>query len=123
MRKMIIMVLAAGMLLPSLGAAVQNRFISDTWGEHHTLALHDSGAFALVKEEFRDQETYSWMRLRTGISARYGEWTQDGQAIILEFDDGTTIHAVPAFDENMTLGFDTEDGFYPFTAVNSKEPS
>lgn len=59
MRKMIIMVLAAGMLLPSLGAAVQNRFISDTWGERHTLTLHDSGAFALVKEEFRDQETYS----------------------------------------------------------------
>ena len=38
-------------------------------------------------------------------------------------DSQTTSVTVPTFDEDMTLGFDTEDGFYPFTAVNNKEPS
>ena len=118
MRKTIITLLAAGMLLPPLNADVLNRFVSDTWYQRHTLTLHDSGTFATVTETFRDQKVHDWMRFRTDISARYGNWHRHGAAITLEFEDGTVLHAVPSFNEYAVLGLETEDGFFPLTEAN-----
>lgn len=118
MRKTIITLLAAGMLLPPLNAEVLNRLVSDTWNERNTLTLHDSGTFAAITETFRDQKAHDWMRFRTDISVRYGNWHRHGAAITLEFEDGTVLHAVPSFDEEAVLGLETEDGFFPLTETN-----
>ena len=120
MKKMIITLLAAGMLLPPLNAEVLNRFVSDTWYERHTLTLLDSGKFATMTETFRDQKVHDWMRFRTGISARYGNWHRQGATIALEFEDGTVLHAVPSFNENAILGLETEDGFFPLTEAKPR---
>lgn len=118
MKKMIITLLAAGMLLPPLNAEVLNRFVSDTWYQRHTLTFHDSGTFAAITETFRNQKVHDWMRSRTGISARYGNWHRHGAAIILEFEDGTLLHAVPSFDKEAVLGLETEERFFPLTEAN-----
>lgn len=118
MRKTIITLLAAGMLLPPLNAEVLNRFVSDTWYQRHTLTLHDSGAFAAVTENFRDQKVHDWMRFRTDISVRYGSWHRHDSAITLEFEDGTVLHAVSSFNKEAVLGLETEDGFFPLTETN-----
>ena len=95
------------MLFIIIGAlsATETRYISDNWLTRYTLTISDTTRFSLITETYRQQTMYDWMRLRTDLTAEYGNWMKGETGITLVFDDGHVDEIIPEIQEDTTLVF------------------
>lgn len=116
MHRIALLITAIIIALP-LSAATTD-IVSDRWLEKETLQLSESGRFSLTRETFREQEKYSWMRLRTDIGFRYGNWEPTENGLLLEFDDGGRAVLTLTFLPDTTPGLaDGKRLVFPITAI------
>lgn len=116
MQRIAILIAAIIIALP-LSAATTG-IVSDRWMEKETLQLSESGRLSLTRETFREQEKYSWMRLRTDIGFRYGNWEPTENGLRLEFDDGGRAVLTLTFLPDSTPALaDGKRLVFPITAI------
>ena len=104
MRKTLTIIAMLFVVIGSLSSA-ETRYISDNWLIRYTLTINDTSRFSLITETYRQQTQYDWMRLRTDLTAEYGNWTKGETGITLVFDDGRVDEVVPEIQEDTTLVF------------------
>ena len=102
-------IIAMLFIISSLSAA-ETRYISDNWLVRYTLTISDTTRFSLITETYRQQTQYDWMRLRTDLTAEYGNWTKGETGITLMFDDGRVDEVVPDIQEDTSLVFQVNGG-------------
>lgn len=104
MRKTLTIMVMLFVVIVSISAA-ETRYVSDNWLTRYTLTISDSTRFSLITETYRQQTMYDWMRLRTDLTAEYGNWTKGETGITLVFDNGHVDEVVPVIQEDTTLVF------------------
>ena len=104
MRKTLTIIVMMFVVIGAL-SATETRYISDDWLIRYTLTISDTSRFSLITETYRQQTMYDWMRLRTDLTAEYGNWTKGETGITLVFDDGRVDKVVPEIQEDTTLVF------------------
>lgn len=104
MRKMLTIIIMLFIIIASL-SATETRYISDDWLLRYTLTISDTTRFSLITETYQQQTMYDWMRLRTDLTAEYGNWTKGETGITLIYDDGRVDEVVPEIQEDTMLVF------------------